>query len=271
MLANRADGPKQRETRARRRRQSGAADGERRAGRRRTHRRHLALDLLLVGVGGLGSPLALALAAAGAGRLVLVDDDVVNLSNLQRQILYRTSDVGTAKTEAARRALERRGVEPARVETVRARFDASTAADLVARADVVCDASDSLATKFLVNDACAARRTPLRGGGRVPGEPARSCPCGRGSTPATAACSRLRRSASPPSRIDAGPFGAICGEVAALEARAAVALATGEDPTGVLGRLWLLEPSERRALELGCRPGCPACDARPASPSERVA
>jgi len=212
-------------------------------------------SFLLVGAGGLGAPLALALQAAGAGRLVLVDDDVVDLSNLQRQILYRTADVGRPKAEAAREALLGRGPGGGHVETVRARFDRESARALLHDADVVCDGSDNLETKFLVNDAALAMGRPfviagvLRASGQV--LPVR---------PGVDACYRCLFEGPPDGEVatcaDAGVFGATCGEVAALQARCAVALATGHDPHAVLGRLWLLEAEGRRALELHPRPGC---------------
>src|SRR5688572_12996228 len=112
-------------------------------------------------MGGIGCPLALAL--AGAGRLVLVDDDTVELSNLARQILYRTEDVGAPKATAARAALLRRGFRD--VEAVPARFEEDSARALLHDADVVCDGSDNLETKFFVNDACVAARRPFVIGG----------------------------------------------------------------------------------------------------------
>lgn len=220
---------------------------------------------VIVGVGGLGSPLALALAAAGAGRLVLVDDDVVDLSNLQRQVLYRTGDVGRPKALAAREALLRRGVAPARIEAVRARFDEASARGLLHDADVVCDGSDNLATKFLVNDACAERGRPfviagvLRRSGQV--FPVR---------PGLDGCYRCLFEAPPAEEgltcADAGVFGATCGEVAAWQARAALALATGDDPASILGRFWLIEDGAApRPLSIRRRAGCTACESEVAA------
>ena len=211
-------------------------------------------SFLLVGAGGLGAPLALALRAAGAGRIVLVDDDIVDLSNLQRQIVYRTADVGRPKAEAAREALLARP-GTGRVETVRARFDAGSARALVHDADVVCDGSDNLTTKFLVNDVALAegRAFVIAGVLRASGQvfPVR---------PGVDACYRCLFEGPPEGELmtcaDAGVFGATCGEVAALQARCAVALATDHDPQGLLGRVWLLEADGRRALALHRRAGC---------------
>ena len=116
--------------------------------------------VLVVGAGGLGSPVALYLAAAGIGTLGLVDDDDVSLSNLQRQILHGTDDIGAPKVESARRALARINPHVA-VETHRVRLTAGNAAAIVGAYDAVADGSDNFATRYLVADTCAASRVPL--------------------------------------------------------------------------------------------------------------
>src|SRR5690242_8879420 len=118
-----------------------------------------AARVLVVGAGGLGSPLVLYLAAAGIGTIGIVDDDVVSLSNLQRQIAHRTADVGRAKTESAADAVH--AINPGvTVEMHPFRLDVSNALDLIARYDIVADGSDNFATRFLVNDAAFfAKRT----------------------------------------------------------------------------------------------------------------
>jgi adenylyltransferase/sulfurtransferase len=119
-----------------------------------------AARVLLVGAGGLGSPLALYLAAAGVGTLGIVDDDRVSLSNLQRQILHDTAAVGTAKVDSARTTLAR--INPhVDVEAHALRLDALNALDLVGRYDLVADGSDNFATRYLVSDACHLARRPL--------------------------------------------------------------------------------------------------------------
>lgn len=119
-----------------------------------------AARVLVVGAGGLGSPLALYLAAAGVGVIGIVDDDTVSLSNLQRQVLHGTPDVGRLKTQSAIEALAR--VNPhVRVEAHPVRLDASNAAALIAAYDIVADGSDSFATRYLVADACALVGRPL--------------------------------------------------------------------------------------------------------------
>ncbi len=116
--------------------------------------------VLLVGVGGLGCPAAWALASSGV-RLVLCDDDMVDESNLHRQLLFREADVGRSKLEAARDRLIERGARPERVELVQSRLLPDNARQLVAQADVVLEGSDNYATKFLAADACYLERTAV--------------------------------------------------------------------------------------------------------------
>ena len=115
--------------------------------------------VLVIGAGGLGSPLALYLAAAGVGTIGLVDDDAVSLSNLQRQILFSTADIGRAKVEAGAAALN--ALNPGvRIETHALRLTQDNAAALFAGYDIIADGSDNFETRFLVNDtAFAAKKT----------------------------------------------------------------------------------------------------------------
>src|SRR5580704_14658851 len=119
-----------------------------------------AASVLVVGAGGLGSPLALYLAAAGIGRIGLVDDDAVSLSNLQRQILFRTKDVGRAKVEAGAEALK--ALNPGvQIDVHHTRLTGANAMALIADYDIIADGSDNFATRFLLNDACFFARKPL--------------------------------------------------------------------------------------------------------------
>lgn len=120
-------------------------------------------SVLVIGAGGLGSPLLLYLAAAGVGRIGVVDDDVVDLSNLQRQVMHDTARVGDPKVESARDAIARVNPE-VRLEAHRARFTAANAMELIADYDLVADGSDNFATRFLVNDACHLAKKPLVSG-----------------------------------------------------------------------------------------------------------
>src|ERR1700733_14937925 len=109
--------------------------------------------VLIVGAGGLGSPAALYLAAAGIGKLGLADDDAVSLSNLQRQILFRTADVGRPKVEAGAEALK--ALNPGvQVDIPHTRLSSANVMELIAGYDIVADGSDNFDTRFLLNDAC---------------------------------------------------------------------------------------------------------------------
>lgn len=119
-----------------------------------------AARVLVVGAGGLGAPLLQYLAAAGVGHIGVVDDDIVALSNLQRQVLHATADIGRAKVESAAAAIAR--LNP-HVEAIqhKARLDSGNARELVAAYDVVADGSDNFATRYIVSDACYYERRPL--------------------------------------------------------------------------------------------------------------
>lgn len=123
-------------------------------------RRLLAAHITIIGCGGLGSVAAGYLAAMGVGRLTLVDHDRVELSNLQRQILFETADIGQPKTQAAASRIEE--INPDITVTIRAeKLAADNAASLIAGADAVIDASDNFATRIALHDACMAAKTPL--------------------------------------------------------------------------------------------------------------
>lgn len=115
---------------------------------------------LVVGAGGIGSPALLYLAASGVGTLGVIDDDTVSLSNLQRQVLHDTADIGMPKTESAATAIARLNPH-VKVEQHNARLTAENALDLIARYDVVLDGSDNFATRYLVSDACYLAKRPL--------------------------------------------------------------------------------------------------------------
>lgn len=115
---------------------------------------------LIVGAGGLGSPLLMYLAAAGVGTIGVVDDDKVSLDNLQRQIAHDTPSVGTPKTESAQATAARLNPHIA-IEPIEARLDASNALDIISRYDIVADGSDNAETRYLVSDACCLARKPL--------------------------------------------------------------------------------------------------------------
>ena len=116
--------------------------------------------VLVIGAGGLGAPVLMYLAAAGVGTLGVIDDDVVSLSNLQRQIIHATPDLGSPKVDSAAAAIARLNPN-VRVETHSARLTAANAVDLVSRYDLVADGSDNFSTRYLVSDACFFAKKPL--------------------------------------------------------------------------------------------------------------
>jgi molybdopterin/thiamine biosynthesis adenylyltransferase len=119
-----------------------------------------AARVLVIGAGGLGAPVLLYLAAAGVGTLGVVDDDTVSLSNLQRQVIFTTDDVGIRKVDGAEAVIARLNPHVA-VETHMTRIDASNALKLIADYDIVADGSDNFATRYLVSDACYFAKKPL--------------------------------------------------------------------------------------------------------------
>lgn len=119
-----------------------------------------AARVLVVGAGGLGAPVLLYLAAAGVGTLGVVDDDAVSLSNLQRQVIFGTADIGQAKAERAGGVIARLNPH-VKVEVHHARLTAANALDLISRYDIIADGSDNFATRYLVSDACYFAKKPL--------------------------------------------------------------------------------------------------------------
>jgi len=213
--------------------------------------------VLIVGAGGLGSPAALYLAAAGVGTLGLVDDDHVSLSNLQRQILFTTADVGTAKTEAAARTLA--ALNPGvTVLPLPLRLTADNAADLIADYDLVLDGSDNFETRFLVNDTCFALGKTLVFAAVTEFE-------GQLSTFKGQPCYRCLFPAAPPAGTvpncsETGVIGAaagVMGSLAALEVLKEIA-GFGE---GLAGKLLIYEAlaARFRTVILKADPACSLC------------
>jgi len=227
--------------------------------------RLLASRVLVVGAGGLGSPALLYLAAAGVGTIGVIDDDVVDLSNLQRQIAHDTAALGRPKAESAAERI--RALNPeVRVEALRARLEAGNALDLIARYDLVLDGSDNFATRFLLADAChLAGRTlvsaaVLRFEGQVStfkshhGPPH---PCFRCLHPAPPPPGMV------PSCAEAGVFGAVTGVLGALQATEALKelLGIGDGLSGRL-LLWDALAASFRVVRLRRDPACPLCGER---------
>ena len=220
----------------------------------------LGASVAVIGAGGLGSPCLMYLAAAGVGRLTIIDDDLVALSNLQRQILHGTGDVGRAKTDSARDGLTR--INPdVTVRSEAVRLDADNAAALLAGHDVVADGSDSFATRLAVADACLAARIPLVSAAVGPFE-------GQLATfrgwERDLPCYRCYVGASPEGRdascADQGVLGALTGVMGSLQALEVVREIVGFG-TSLAGRLLLYDAlaARMRTLRLPKDPACPAC------------
>src|SRR6185312_5150199 len=224
-----------------------------------------ATRVLIVGAGGLGSPVALYLAAAGVGRLGLVDDDVVSLSNLQRQILFRTADVGRPKVEAGREALA--ALNPhVRVDVHPVRLVEANAMALVGAYDLVADGSDNFATRFLVNDTCYFARRPLVSAAvtEFEGQLATyrgyeaGLPCYRCLFPEPPPPNSVR------SCSDTGVLGAAAGVTGAVQALEVLKEIAGLG-TGLAGRILTYRAlsAEFRTARLPKDPGCPLCGTAP--------
>ena len=225
-----------------------------------------AARVLIVGAGGLGAPAALYLAAAGIGRLGLIDADAVALSNLQRQVLYGSADVGRVKLEAARERLA--ALNPnVEVQTHPMMLDAANASGVVRGYDLVLDGTDSFETRFAVNAACYAEKKPLVSGaiGRWNGQLAlfeagltRGRPAGERRP-----CYRCLVSEIPPEAetcAAVGVMGALAGVMGSMMALEAIKWITGAGET-LSGRLLIYDAlgAEMRTVGLGADPGCPVC------------
>ena len=226
--------------------------------------------VLCVGAGGLGSPASLYLAAAGIGTLGLVDDDVVSLSNLQRQVLYATDDVGEPKGAMAARRL--RETNPhVKLEIHETRLVADNVMDIVSGYDLVVDGSDNFPTRYLVNDACVLLGKPLvygsvlRFAGQVSVFDSARGPCYRCLFPEPPAPGTV------PSCAEGGVLGVLPGIIGSLQALEAIKWIIGAGET-LTGRLLLFEGLglDFREVRLARDPECPVCGLEPTirSPSD---
>jgi len=225
--------------------------------------RLLGATALVVGAGGLGSPAGLYLAAAGIGRILLADDDAVDLTNLQRQILHRQDRIGEPKAESGRRSMLEinPGIE---VEAIARRLDGDAMLEAVARADVVLDCCDNFATRQAVNRACVAHRKPLVSGAaiRFDGQiavfdPRRDdSPCYHCLFPEGQDIEEVRCATM-------GVFAPLTGIVGTTQAAEALKLVGGFGAPAV-GRLLMLDARAMRWHEVKVPrdPGCAVCATR---------
>ena len=226
--------------------------------------RLIAARVLVVGAGGLGAPLLQYLAAAGVGTLGVVDPDRVDLSNLQRQVIHRTSDIGTAKVESARRALADINPEVT-VEVHEERLDEDNAERLVSGYDIVADGSDNFATRFLLNDVCHRLRRTLVAAAilRFDGQISTYKAWQGGDHP----CLRCVFPQAPseeavPSCAQAGVLGSLAGTLGALQATEVVKEILGIGRS-LSGRLLMYDALAGTFDEMAIakRPGCATCGA----------
>lgn len=225
--------------------------------------RVLASHALIIGAGGLGSPAALYLAASGVGHITLVDDDEVDLTNLQRQIMHTTARVGMAKVESGREAMRQMNPEVV-VTALRERADASRLRELVGAADVILDCSDNFETRHAVNRACVHAQVPLVSGAAIrfdgqlsvfdtrdAASPCYACLFPEDSQVEEVACSTM------------GVFAPLVGVIGAMQAAEALKLLAGAGRS-LAGRLLLLDGRAMEWTDIGIarNPICPVCAGR---------
>ena len=211
--------------------------------------------ILVVGMGGIGNPAALYLAGAGIGTIGLIDDDVVSLSNLQRQVMFTGHDVGQPKVEVAKQRLTQLNPHTA-IETHNGRITPDNARDLVRQYDLVLDGTDDFDTRFAVNAACVAEGKPLVSGalgrwsGQVSvftGQPCYQCLVPE-TPPEAETCARV------------GVIGALAGVIGTMAALEAVKVVTGAGEE-LTGRLLIYDGlnGTSRVVKLSADPACPVC------------
>jgi len=226
--------------------------------------RLIAAKVLVIGAGGLGAPLLQYLCAAGIGTLGVIDDDTVDLSNLQRQVIHRTADIGMAKAESARKALGEINPEVT-VQVHNERLTAANAVKIVANYDIVADGSDNFATRYLVNDTCFRLKkilvsaAILRFDGQISTYKAfegASHPCLRCIFPEAPSEDAV------PSCAQAGVLGALAGTLGSMQATEVVKEILGVGKS-LSGRLLMYDALAASFDEMAIakRPGCPTCGA----------
>lgn len=223
-----------------------------------------AASALIVGAGGLGSPVALYLAAAGVGHIGIVDDDRVDVSNLQRQIIHTDADIGQRKVASA--CAKMLAINPLIQVTPHAvRVTASNVLALVQAYDVIIDATDSFATRYMLNDACVLTHKPLVYGAifRFEGQvsvfaPHLGGPCYRCLFPDPPTADLA------PNCAQTGVFGVLPGVVGTVQATEALKLILGIGET-LIGRLWLYDALRMQAdaWAIAANPACPRCGTQP--------
>jgi len=214
--------------------------------------------VLVVGLGGLGSPVAMYLAAAGVGELVLLDFDLVDLTNLQRQIIHATDRIGVKKVDSAKQTLKKLNPD-CKIKTIDHMLEPSELSAEVNYADIVIDGTDNFSTRFAINSACVASRTPLVSGAAIrmegqisvftgqPGDPCYHCLYG-GGREENETCS------------ENGVLAPVVGIIGSIQATEAIKILT-KTGTTLNGKLMILDAMHMqwRTLKLKADPDCPTC------------
>jgi len=223
----------------------------------------LSSRVLIVGAGGLGAPAALYLAAAGVGTIGIIDNDRVDLTNLQRQVIHHTGDVGAEKVDSAKAKIQAINPDVA-VQTYQTRATAENISEVIRQYDFVIDGTDNFPAKFLVNDACYFEKVPFSHAGilRFYGQLITVLP---GET----TCYRCIFRSPPPAGVvpscsEAGVLGSVAGVIGSLQATEAMKylLGAGELLTGALLTYDALA-MEFRTVRLNRNPNCPLCGENP--------
>ena len=223
-----------------------------------------ATSVLCIGAGGLGSPIAMYLAAAGIGRIGLVDFDEVDFSNLQRQILHGTNDVGRSKADSAKETLN--GINPnCQIDVHKTMITSANAMELIKPYDIVVDGTDNFPTRYLTNDACVLLGKPNVYGSifRFEGQasvfaPSKGGPCYRCLYPEPPPPGMV------PSCAEGGVLGVLPGIIGCIQATEIIKLALGQG-TPLIGRLMLYNALDMKFREVKLRrdPACPICGDNP--------
>ena len=216
--------------------------------------------VLVIGAGGLGAPALQYLAAAGVGTIGIVDDDVVDASNLQRQVIHRDADIGLPKVQSAAQAL--RDLNPyVTIKTFQQRFNAEIAGELIAEYDIILDGTDNFETRYLINKTCVAQKRPLVSGALSQWEgqislfdPTQSGPCYQCIFPSAPAPELA------PSCSQVGVFTALPGVIGSLMAAEALKYLLGAG-TPLLGRMAMYNvlDAQTRVIKTKQRADCPIC------------
>ncbi len=213
---------------------------------------------LIIGMGGLGSPAAMYLAAAGVGHLIIADYDKVELSNLQRQLIHRTRDIGRLKTASATETLQAINPE-CRISVINEKLTGESLRHTIALADIVLDGSDNFSTRFAVSDACVQQKKPLVSGAAIRFEGQLSVFLNNGTGP----CYRCLYKEEGEEELrcsENGVLAPVVGVIGSLQALEAIKVLAGIGET-LHGRLLLMDAlsMEWRIMKFKQDPGCQAC------------